>query len=55
MFVEDAFFEKEELGYIAKILRGAYTIKTANGDEDELLGDFLQALDDERRICCKDC
>lgn len=43
---EIAFFEREELAYISRILRGAFEIRTAEGEEDEVLADFIQALDD---------
>jgi hypothetical protein len=41
-----AVFQPEELAYISRILRGAFEISTADGRDDELLGDFIQALDD---------
>lgn len=47
---EIAYFECEELAYISRILRGAFEIRTAAGDEDEVLGDFIQALEDGRPI-----
>jgi hypothetical protein len=40
------YFAREELDYVARILRGAFEIRTANAEEDELLGDFIQALDE---------
>lgn len=40
----------EEYAYIEQVLRGAYLIRTAEGEEDELLGDFIQALADGESI-----
>jgi len=43
------YFTSDEFAHIEMILRGAYLIRTADGEEDELLGDFIEALveDDE--------
>lgn len=43
---EIAYFGQEELAYISRILRGAFEIRTAEGEEDELLADFIQALEE---------
>lgn len=47
---EPAYFDREELAYISRILRGAFEIRTADNCEDEILGDFIQALDEGRPI-----
>jgi hypothetical protein len=43
---EIAFFDTEELAYISRILRAAFDIRTANNEDDDILADFIQALDD---------
>ena len=47
---EVAYFDREELAYISKILRGAFDIRTAANEDDDVLADFIQALDDGATI-----
>lgn len=47
-------FTGEEFRYIEKLLRQVYTIRTVNGEEDELLGDFIAALADGDTISLED-
>jgi hypothetical protein len=54
MFTDYSVFEDKELARIAVILRGAFDIRTADGEDDELLGDFIQALDDRVPIIPKE-
>ena len=42
---EIVYFGSEELAYISRILRGAFDIRTANDEQDEILADFISALD----------
>jgi len=37
-------FTGAEYKYIEKLLRQVYTIRTANGEEDEALSDFIDAI-----------
>jgi hypothetical protein len=37
-------FTGPEYFYIEKLLRQVYTIRTANGEEDEALSDFIDAI-----------
>lgn len=41
-----ARFSHADAGYIVDVLRGAYSIVTADGNEAEILGDFIDALED---------
>jgi hypothetical protein len=41
-----ARFTESEAAYIVDVLRGAYKIVVADGNEAELLGDFISALED---------
>jgi hypothetical protein len=41
-----ARFSDVEAAYLVDVLRGAYMVKTADGCEDQLLGDFIAALDE---------
>jgi len=43
---EVARFGHTDVAYIVDVLRGAFQISTANGNEDQLLGDFIAALDE---------
>lgn len=43
---EVARFSSKDAAYIVDVLRGAYSIVTADGDEAEILGDFIAALDE---------
>jgi hypothetical protein len=54
MFTDYAVFDDSEFARIAKILRSAFDIRTLDGEDDELLGDFIQALDDNIPIVPKD-
>ena len=45
MFAEYFAFEDSEFARIVNILRGAYQIRTSDGSDDELLGDFIEALE----------
>lgn len=41
-----ARFSTFDAAYVVDVLRGAYSIVTANGGEDEVLADFIDALDE---------
>ena len=40
-----ARFSDVEAAYIVDLLRNVFSIRTARGEEDQLLGDFIDALD----------
>lgn len=44
------YFKPEEYSYIKNILEQAFEAKTANGEQEEVLWDFIRALDDEVEI-----
>ena len=52
--IEISRFTSEEFESIAAVLRGAYVILTADGEEDELVGDFIAALEQKDTILCED-
>jgi hypothetical protein len=43
---EVARFSETATAHILDILRGAYAIRTCDGAEDEVLADFIEALDE---------
>lgn len=47
-------FTAAEYSHIEKLLRQVFTIRTINGEEDEILGDFIAALTDGDTISIVD-
>jgi hypothetical protein len=47
-------FNGNEAAYIVELLQSVYDIRTANGEEDLVLGDFITALDNGDKIIIND-
>jgi hypothetical protein len=49
-----AVFKSEELRHAAIVLRAAFDIRTAGGEDDEIIADLIQALEDGVDIVVED-
>lgn len=47
-------FDGHEVGYIVDLLDKVYEIRTLKGEQDDILADFIQALDNAGTILIED-